>query len=124
MIVTRPQPYLTRPDLFLAEGELDLGPALSLAERPASDASDDQLLPFVHQLLRTAAQGESNDQLPELSSISIQRVEGPLSGPIYGQAWAERRGRTVHFLRVRLIDEQGEQVLTGMATSHIAEQST
>ncbi|MCH7859122.1 MAG: hypothetical protein IID14_05410 [Candidatus Marinimicrobia bacterium] len=124
MIVTRPQPYLTRPDLFLAEGELDLGPALSLAERPASDASDDQLLPFVRQLLRTAAQGESNDQLPELSSISIQRVEGPLSGPIYGQAWAERRGRTVHFLRVRLIDEQGEQVLTGMATSHIVEQST
>ena len=124
MIVTRPQPYLTRPDLFLAEGELDLGPALSLAERPASDASDDQLLPFVRQLLRTAAQGESNDQLPELSSISIQRVEGPLSGPIYGQAWAERRGRTVHFLRVRLIDEQGERVLTGMATSHIVEQST
>ena len=124
MIVTRPQPYVTRPDLFLAEGELDLGPALSLAERPASDASDDQLLPFVRQLLRTAAQGESNDQLPELSSISIQRVEGPLSGPIYGQAWAERRGRTVHFLRVRLIDEQGEQVLTGMATSHIVEQST
>ena len=124
MIVTRPQPYLTRPDLFLAEGELDLGPALSLAEGPASDAPDDQLLPFVRQLLRTAAQGESNDQLPELSSISIQRVEGPLSGPIYGQAWAERRGRTVHFLRVRLIDEQGEQVLTGMATSHIVEQST
>ncbi|MCH7522066.1 MAG: hypothetical protein IIB42_10265 [Candidatus Marinimicrobia bacterium] len=124
MIVTRPQPYITRPDLFLAEGELDLGPALSLAEGPASDAPDDQLLPFVRQLLRTAAQGESNDQLPELSSISIQRVEGPLSGPIYGQAWAERRGRTVHFLRVRLIDEQGEQVLTGMATSHIVEQST
>ena len=124
MIVTRPQPYITRPDLFLAEGELDLGPALSLAEGPASDAPDDQLLPFVRQLLRTAAQGEGNDQLPELSSISIQRVEGPLSGPIYGQAWAERRGRTVHFLRVRLIDEQGEQVLTGMATSHIVEQST
>ena len=124
MSKTTSRPYLTRPDLFLAEGELDLGPALSLAERPASDASDDQLLPFVRQLLRTAAQGESNDQLPELSSISIQRVEGPLSGPIYGQAWAERRGRTVHFLRVRLIDEQGERVLTGMATSHIVEQST
>ncbi len=120
MSVAPPQPYLTRPDPYLAEGELDLGPALSPAEGPAPEAPDDQLLPFVRQLLRTAAQGEGDDdQLPELSSISMQRVGGALSGRIYGQAWAERRGQTIHFLRARLIDEQGELVLTGMATCHI-----
>ncbi len=114
MSVTPPPPYLTRPDPFLAEGELDLG--------PAPEAPDDQLLPFVRQLLRTAAQGEGDDDhLPELSSSSMQRVEGTLSGRIYGQAWAERQGQTVHFLRVRLYDAQGELVLTGMATSHVVE---
>ena len=121
MSVTPSRPYLTRPDLFLAEGELDLGPALSHAEGAAPEAPDDPLLPFARQLLRTAAQGEDDDQLPELSSISMQEIEDTLSGRVYGQAWAERRGQTVHFLRVRLIDEQGELVLTGMATSHRVE---
>ena len=41
-----------------------------------------------------------------------------LGGRIYGQAYAQRQGRTVQFLRVRLYDGQGGVVLSGMATYH------
>ena len=74
---------------------------------------------FVTALFRATLDIGSDAAAPlELSSLSLERL-GPVRGRIYGQAYIERHGNTVHFLRVRLFDDQGEPVLSGMATSHI-----
>ncbi len=106
-------PYLIHPDVSLVEGEFEMPLA-------APDPRE-SLLTFVHQLLDEVVQDdETHGPSPEWSSLTVQPVGdlGTLKGPIYGQAYAERQGRTVQFLRVRLYDAQGEVVLTGMATYH------
>jgi len=108
----RKTPYITRPDAHLAEGEIEV-------TETGVDA-DEQVLAFATALLRAALDdGSGTDSLPSLSSLSLERL-GPVRGRIYGQAYLERPGTTIHFLRVRLLDEQGEPVLTGMATSHVS----
>ena len=107
----RKSPYLTRPPEHLAEGEVDVA--------GTGPESDEQIMAFVTALFRAALDKGSDTAVPlELSSLSLERL-GPLQGHVYGQAYLERRGNTVHFLRVRLFDEQGEAILSGMATSHV-----
>ena len=111
---TPSKPYLTHPAASLVEGEIELAP-----DAPSPGES---LLAFLHRLLAEVVQAEdAHGPSPDWSSLTVQPVANlsTLRGRIYGQAWAERRGRTVHFLRVRLFDAQGEVVLTGMATSHV-----
>ncbi len=104
-------PYITRPKARLAEGEIEV--------TGAGPESDEQVMAFVTALFRAALDKGSDTAAPlELSSLSLERL-GPLQGRVYGRAYIERRGATVHFLRVRLFDEQGEPVLSGMATSHV-----
>ena len=55
-----------------------------------------------------------------MSSLYVQWINEAPAGRVYGQAWLDRRGTTVHFLRVRLCDDQGRVVATGMATSHLS----
>ena len=104
-------PYITRPADRLAEGEIEVAGAESEA--------DGRVMAFVTALFRATLDIGSDAAAPlELSSLSLERL-GPVRGRIYGQAYIERHGNTVHFLRVRLFDDQGEPVLSGMATSHI-----
>ena len=104
-------PFLTRPADHLAEGEIEVtgtGPEVH-----------DLVMTFVTALFRSALDnGSSAGELPEISSLSLERL-GPLQGRVYGQAYVERPGNSVNFLRVRLFDEQGEIVFSGMATSHL-----
>ncbi len=107
----RKSPYLTRPPEHLVEGEVEV--------TGVGPESDEQIMAFVTALFRAALDEGSDNAAPlELSSLSLERL-GPLQGHVYGQAYQERRGTTVHFLRVRLFDEQGEPILSGMATSHV-----
>ena len=76
---------------------------------------------FAQRLLAEVVQdGDYHGPTPEGSSLTVQTVGdiSKLGGRIYGQAYAERQGRTVQFLRVRLYDDQGVVVLTGLATYH------
>ena len=114
---TTEQSYITRPQEGLAEGEIDLG--------QVRDSEEERIMSFIVELLQTAlirgsAEGQS---APSLSSLSVQRSGGALAGRIYGQAYTEKRGDTVAFLRIKLINEEGEVVMTGMATSHLAKQA-
>ena len=103
-------PYITRPADRMAEGEIEVTGA-----RPEAD---DRVMAFVMALFRAALDdGSDTDSLPELSSLSLERLS-PIRGRVYGQAYIERPGTTVNFLRVRLFNGQGEVVLSGMATSH------
>jgi len=105
-------PYITRPAERSAESEIEV--------TGTGPEGHDQVIAFVMALFRAALGGDSStDAPPEISSLSLERL-GPLRGRIYGQAYLERPGTTVHFLRVRLFDEQGEPVLSGMATSHVS----
>ncbi len=103
-------PYITRPADRIAEGEIEV--------TGTGPEGHDQVMAFVMALFRAALdEGSDTALLPELSSLSLERL-GPIRGRIYGQAYLERPGTTVNFLRARLLNEQGEPVLTGMATSH------
>ncbi len=104
--------YLTQPTEKVAEGEIQID--------GSSGETDNRVMTFVIALFR-AALGDDHDSTGtlEFSSISLKQIV-PLEGRIYGQAYIERRGITVHFLRVRLFDEQGEAVLSGMATCHVS----
>ena len=94
----------------MAEGEIEV--------TGAGPESDEQVMAFVTALFRAALdEGSSTAASPEISSLSLERL-GPIRGRIYGQAYLERPGTTVNFLRVRLFNGQGEPVLSGMATSH------
>ncbi|MCH8025121.1 MAG: hypothetical protein IIB43_10505 [Candidatus Marinimicrobia bacterium] len=113
MSATLPAPYLTHPDTALVEGEIELSD-----DAPAPHES---LLAFAQRLLAEVVQdGDYHGPTPEDSSLTVQTVGdiSKLRGRIYGQAYAQRQGRTVQFLRVRLYDGQGGVVLTGMATYH------
>lgn len=105
-------PYITRPADHLAEGEIEV--------TGTGPEAEDRVMDFVMALLRVALDEGSSAAVPlEISSLSLGRL-GPIQGHVYGQAYLERQGTTVHFLRVRLFDEQGEPVMTGMATSHVS----
>ena len=105
-------PYLTRPADRIAEGEIEV--------TGTGPETDDRVMAFVMALFRAALDGGSDtDSLPEISSLSTERL-GPIRGRVYGQAYIERPGTTVNFLRVRLFNGQGEVVLSGMATSHVS----
>lgn len=96
----------------MAEGEIEV--------TGTGSEADDRIMAFVMALFRAALDEDSSTAAPpELSSLSLERL-GPIRGRIYGQAYFERPGTTVHFLRARLFNEQGEPVLTGMATSHVS----
>ncbi|UCD38305.1 MAG: hypothetical protein JSW54_02155 [Fidelibacterota bacterium] len=105
-------PYIVRPSGGLAEGEIDLG--------RTHNAVDEKVTSFILQLLTEALNGGSSPESPQfsISSLSIQRSGGILTGRIYGQAWAEKQGDTVSFLRAKLFNDQGAVVITGMATCH------
>ena len=96
----------------MAEGEVEVTGAGPESER--------QVMAFVMALFSAGLDEDSDTATPlELSSLSLERL-GPVQGRIYGQAYLERRGTTIHFLRVRLFDGQGEPILSGMATSHVS----
>ena len=98
----------------MAEGEVEISESGPESER--------QVMAVVMALFSAALDEDSStaEQL-ELSSLALERL-GSVQGRIYGQAYLERRGTTIHFLRVRLFDGQGEPVLSGMATSHVSRQ--
>jgi len=103
-------PYITRPADRMAEGEIEV--------TGAGPESYDQVMAFAMALFRAALdEGSDSAAPPELSSLSLERL-GPIQGRVYGQAYLERPGTTVNFLRVRLFNGQGEPILSGMATSH------
>ncbi|UCH62789.1 MAG: hypothetical protein JSU77_13550 [Fidelibacterota bacterium] len=105
-------PYITQPADHMAEGEAKVSGSGLESER--------QVMAFVMALFRAALDADSNTYSPpEISSLSLERL-GPIRGRVYGQAYLERPGTTVHFLRVRLFDDKGEPVLSGMATSHVS----
>jgi hypothetical protein len=106
------QPYIVRPLAGLAEGEIDLD--------AAGGSADEALMPFIMQLLQAAMQDEAegNWDAAAISSLSVQRQAGLLAGRIYGQAYTEKRGETVVFLRAKLFDAEGRLAMTCMATSH------
>ena len=84
-------------------------------------APHESLLAFAQRLLAEVARdGDYHGPAPEGSSLTVQTVGdiSKLRGRIYGQAYAQRQGQTVQFLRVRLYDDQGGLILTGMATYH------
>ena len=113
MSTTLPAPYLTHPDTALVEGEIEL--------RHDAPAPRESLLAFAQRLLAEVVQeGDYHGPTPEESSLTVQTVGdiSKLRGRIYGQAYAQRQGRTVQFLRVRLYDDQGGLILTGLATYH------
>ena len=106
-------PYLTHPDAALVEGEIELS--------DDATAPHESLLAFAQRLLaEVVPDGVDRDPATEGSSLTVKTVGdmSKLRGRIYGQAYADRQGRTVQFLRVRLYDAQGGLVLTGMATYH------
>ena len=113
MSATLPAPYLTHPDTARVEGEIEL--------RHDEPAPHESLLAFAQRLLAEVVHdGDYHGPTPEESSLTVQTVGdlNKLRGRIYGQAYAQRQGRTVQFLRVRLYDGQGGVVLSGMATYH------
>ena len=107
------QPYIVRPLVGMSEGEIDLDKAGGEAEAAVME--------FMRQLFLTALQDESGHSREDsaISSHSIQRQAGKLRGRIYGQAYTEKKGETVIFLRAKLFDDEGQLVMTGMTTSHI-----
>ncbi|MFB0515869.1 MAG: hypothetical protein ACETWG_04590 [Candidatus Neomarinimicrobiota bacterium] len=112
---TPPAPFITSPGVDLAEGELNV----DLNEQRGG--VEERVIPFMAGLFREALRSEdgSGGESAELSSLSVQRLAGSIVGRIYGQAYVEKRGDTVVFLRARLINDRGEVVMTGMATSHV-----
>ena len=102
--------YLVSPGEGLAEGALNLNDWDG--EQPEA------LALFAQRLLVVAA---DEPEMP-LSAFSIDWTPVSTSTVIYGQAWRERQGTSVHFLRFRLIDPAGETLGAGGATAHIAEQ--
>jgi hypothetical protein len=111
------QPYIVRPLAGLAEGEIDLD--------VTGDNTDDALMPFITQLLQAAMKDEAgkNRDASAISSLSVQRQGGQMEGRVYGQAYTEKRGETVVFLRAKLFDAEGRLTMTCMATSHIGKSS-
>ncbi|MFC1618864.1 hypothetical protein ACFL45_02860 [Candidatus Neomarinimicrobiota bacterium] len=109
------QPYIVRPLAGLAEGEIDLD--------AAGGNANEALMPFIMQLLQAAMQDEAegNRDAAAISSLSVQRQAGQLAGRIYGQAYTEKRGETVVFLRAKLFDAEGRLTMTCMATSHVSQ---
>lgn len=98
----------------MAEGEIDLD--------SAGGNADEALIPFIVQLLQAAMQGDTGQNREDataISSLSMQRLKGQQKGRIYGQAYTEKRGETVIFLRAKLFDTEGRLIMTCMATSHI-----
>ncbi|UCD37427.1 MAG: hypothetical protein JSW54_11440 [Fidelibacterota bacterium] len=104
--------YLTCPDLGLAEGEIELD--------SGSSDSEGRVLLYIVQLCQAALQRTepSDRDTATLSSLSTRYIGGEFTGRLYGQAWVEKQGDTVAFLRAKLINERGEIVMTAMATSH------
>ena len=107
------QPYIVRPLVGMAEGEIDLD--------RAGGKKETAVMEFMQQLLLTALQDEPGYARHDsaISSLSVQRQAGKLRGRIYGQAFTEKKGESVIFLRARLFDNEGQLVMTGMTTSHI-----
>lgn len=102
-----PKPtFLANPDHHLAEGEIDLGTS---PEQPA-----DQIVLFARLLLRAALQIDGRT----LSSFTCELPAETPRGRLYGQAWVERPGTSVDFLRYRVLDDRARPVMVGMATSH------
>ncbi len=56
---------------------------------------------------------------PRLSSFTFERLQEEVTGVIYGQAYFERRGNTLHHLRYRMFDSSGVPVASGMSTTHL-----
>ncbi len=107
---------ITRPGPFLAEGELQLG---AEPTRPA-----EQVLLFANRLLQAVVARSENDANSDagspLSSFTLDVLVPALHGRLYGQAWAEREGTTVDFLRYRILDDRANPVVAGMATRHLS----
>ena len=105
---------ITRPGPFLAEGELDLG------AEPSQPA--EQVLLFAHRLMRAVVSQSVNDSKTvdgrQLTSFTMDVMVAALHGRLYGQAWSEREGTTVDFLRYLILDDRADPVVAGRATRH------
>ena len=99
---------IVQPSETIAEGELvDTGTVLA----------EESLMEFAFALLRKAA-GIDQENHADLSTFTMERGAGKAVGPIYGQAYLEKRGNTVAFLRYKLFDDEGQLLIAGMATCH------
>ncbi len=98
--------YFTLPAEGLAEGEIDL--------RPARPDVEEMVIHFSRLLLEKTLP----DDGWQWSAFSIEWSQALPQGRLYGQAWPEREGTTVHFGRFRLIDTEGRLIATGSATAH------
>ncbi len=100
--------HITRPSASSCEGEVDLSEA---------DNVETTLIGFAQALLHSLI---SNDgQTPKLSSFTFERLNGAALGVIYGQAYFERHGNSLHHLRYLILDANGAPVASGMGTTHL-----
>ena len=101
-----PSLHLSSPSDGLVEGEILL---------PAGRAGNQALaLLFAQQLIDYLIPPEGWRE----SSFSIKWTIPPGEGRLYGQAWFERFGTTVHFIAVRLVDESGQPIAVATTTAH------
>lgn len=99
---------IVQPSENTAEGEL-VNDKTVLAE--------ESLIEFAFALLRRVAGIDQANQA-DLSTFTLERGGGKTAGSIYGQAYIEKRGNTVTFLRYKLFDDEGQLLIAGMATCH------
>ena len=98
--------YLVSPSPGRVEGEIDLSGS-------SGDGHDDALL-FAQQLIRQLI----DEKVWSISSFSIDWPAALPRERLYGQAWLERKGATVHFIQIRFYDGNGTMSGSGSATAH------
>lgn len=99
---------IVQPSENIAEGEL-VNDGTVLAE--------ESLMEFAFALLRRVA-GINQENHADLSTFTMERGAGKAAGIIYGQAYLEKRGNTIAFMRYKLFDDEGQLLIAGMATCH------
>ncbi len=99
---------ITNPSDNICEGEVELA---------AVGDIESALIDFARALMYAVIHDGSGK--PTLSSFTFERLQEEVTGAIYGQAYFERRGNTLHHLRYRMLDSSGARVASGMGTTHL-----
>ncbi|MFC1481155.1 hypothetical protein ACFL6E_02790 [Candidatus Neomarinimicrobiota bacterium] len=78
---------------------------------------DSTLIEFARALIDAVIRDGSG--MPKLSSFTFERLKLEVTGVVYGQAYLERRGNTLHHLKYKILDSSGVPVASGMSTTHL-----
>lgn len=100
--------HITCPSDTTCEGEFDLSAVVD---------TEATLIDFARALLHRLIREDG--QQPELSGFTYEQLNRAASGFIYGQAYFERHGNSLHHLRYRMLDGSGTPVASGMGTTHL-----